>query len=68
METVTIKIAGMTCGGCVASVQRVVKTVPGVQSVDVSLETGEAVVTYDGAKTSPAAFKTAIEVAGFDAG
>jgi copper chaperone len=66
METVTIKVSGMTCGGCVASVKRVVQAVAGVESVDVSLDKGEAVVTYDGARAVPAAFKAAIVAAGFD--
>jgi copper chaperone len=66
METVTIKISGMTCGGCVASVKRVVQAVAGVERVDVSLEKGEALVTYDGAATAPAALKAAIVAAGFD--
>lgn len=68
MDTVTIKVDGMTCGGCVASVKRVVQAVPGVENVDVSLERGEAVITYDGAKAQPAAFRTAIDAAGFTAG
>jgi copper chaperone len=67
METVTIKVDGMTCGGCAASVKRVVQAVAGVQSVHVSLDKGEAVVTYDSAKALPAAFKAAITDAGFDA-
>ena len=67
METVTIKVDGMTCGGCVASVKRVVQAVAGVESVDVSLDKGEAVVTYDGVRAVPAAFKAAIVEAGFDA-
>jgi copper chaperone len=67
METVTIKVGGMTCGGCVASVKRVVQAVAGVDNVDVSLDTGEAVVTYDGMKVAPDAFKAAIVAAGFDA-
>lgn len=67
METVTIKVSGMTCGGCVASVKRVVQAVAGVDGVHVSLEKGEAVVTYDGATATPAALKAAIDAAGFDA-
>jgi copper chaperone len=67
METVTIKIGGMTCGGCVASVKRVVQAVEGVEGVEVSLDKAEAVVTYDDARTAPAAFKAAIDAAGFDA-
>ena len=67
METVTMKVTGMTCGGCVNSVKRVVQAVAGVDSVDVSLEKGEAVVRYDASTASPAQFAEAIEAAGFDA-
>ena len=33
METITMNVEGMTCGGCVASVTRVLKAVPGVDDV-----------------------------------
>ena len=46
MESITIPIEGMTCGGCVANVERVLKAIDGVQSVNVSLEPGEAVVEF----------------------
>ena len=42
METTTIPVKGMTCGGCVASVTRVLKGVPGVDSVVVTLNPAEA--------------------------
>ena len=67
METVTMKVTGMTCSGCVNSVKRVVQAVAGVDSVDVSLEKGEAVVRYDASTASPAQIARAIEAAGFDA-
>jgi len=41
----TYNIMGMTCGGCVASVEKALSTVPGVTAVDVSLEKNEAEVT-----------------------
>ena len=40
MENVTLKVDGMTCGGCVASVERVLKAVPGVVAVKVQLSPG----------------------------
>jgi copper chaperone len=67
METVTIKVGGMTCGGCVASVQRVLQAIPGVARADVSLEKGEADVTYDPAQARPDALRAAVVAAGFDA-
>ena len=66
METVTMKVTGMTCGGCVSSVKRVVQAVAGVESVDVSLEKGEAVVRYDASTASRVQIARAIEAAGFD--
>ena len=65
METAKLKVEGMHCGGCVASVTRVLKTVPGVQDATVTLNPGSAVVTYDAARTSVPALKAAIEGAGY---
>ena len=47
METVTLKVGGMTCGGCVASVERVLKATPGVAAVKVQLSPGIAEVNFD---------------------
>ncbi len=66
-ETVTLSVKGMTCGGCVASVTRVLKALPGVDSAEVALQPGEATVRYDAAKVSPAAIRAAINDAGYDA-
>ena len=66
MECVTLNVQGMTCGGCVASVTRVLKAVPGVTEAAVTLQPGVANVTYDPARTQPAALRAAIEDAGFD--
>ena len=52
METVTMKVDGMTCGGCVASVTRVLKSTPGVADAIVRLESGSAEVTFDPARVS----------------
>ena len=66
METTRIPIEGMTCEGCVASVSRVLKALPGVQDVDVSLRPGSATVSYDPARTEVSALRKAIEDAGYD--
>jgi len=67
MKTTTIAVTGMTCGGCVASVTRALKAVPGVQDVQVTLTPGAATVSFDEGKANEAGIKTAIEDAGFDA-
>lgn len=66
METVAIKVEGMTCNGCVASVTRVLEAIPGVQSAEVTLRPAEAKVVYDPAHTGIPALRTAIEDAGYD--
>ncbi len=67
METVDLKIGGMTCSGCVNSVTRALQAVPGVKQADVDLAAGQATVNYDAEATSPAALREAIKAAGFDA-
>ena len=67
METITMKIGGMTCGGCTASVTRVLRAVAGVQSVDVSLQRAEASVAFDPQTANRDQLKAAVEGAGFDA-
>lgn len=56
----TLKVSGMTCAGCEAAVRLAARNVDGVQDVTVSYAKGKAEVTYDPAKTSPAAIATAI--------
>jgi copper chaperone len=67
MQEIVIRIQGMTCGGCVASVRRVLGAVPGVAQAEVSLEKGEARVRFHPALADSAALKGAIEAAGFSA-
>ncbi len=43
--TSTWTVTGMTCGHCAASVREEVSEIAGVESVDVSVETGAVVVT-----------------------
>ena len=68
METTTIKVGGMSCGGCVKSVTGVLTALDGVAKAEVSLEQKQAVVEFDAAKVSLAQLTQAIEDAGFDAG
>ena len=42
----TLKVAGMTCGHCVAAVTKAVRAVPGVSDVAVDLKAG--LVTVEG--------------------
>jgi len=68
METTTIKVGGMSCGGCVKSVTGVLTALDGVAKAEVSLEQKQAVVEFDAAKVSRDQLMAVIEDAGFDAG
>lgn len=67
METTTINISGMTCGGCTASVKRVLEALPGVSSAEVSLDSAQAEVRFDPVKVSREDMSAAINRAGFQA-
>jgi copper chaperone len=66
MESITIPIEGMTCGGCVANVERVLKAIDGVRGVNVSLDPGQAVVEFVPGRVDAAHLRSAIEDAGYE--
>ena len=67
-QVVTLKMTGMFCGGCEAAVQHAARKVDGVTAAQASADKGIAEVTYDPAKTTPAAIATVItEKSGFKA-
>ena len=47
MNTVELEVQGMTCGSCVKHVTKALKSVVGVNQVEVDLATGRARVTGD---------------------
>jgi copper chaperone len=60
----TWQVTGMTCAHCVASVTEEITEIPGVESVDVTLATGEVVVTSTG-PVDRAAVDAAVAEAGY---
>ena len=63
MVTLTIPIAGMTCGGCVNGVRNALSNTVGV--TDAQVQVGSATVTYDPALTTPVVLRGAIAHAGY---
>jgi copper chaperone len=63
-ETRGYTVSGMTCAHCVASVSEEVQEIPGVESVDVALETGALTVTSN-RPVDDDAVKAAVEEAGY---
>ena len=60
----TFVISGMSCGGCVNSLTRVLKTVPGIEPL--KIEVGKAQLRLDSDKVSDDTVKSAVERAGFE--
>lgn len=67
MNTVTLKIAGMSCQHCVSAVKNALLSVPGVTKAAVDLEGAKASVEFDPAKTDTATLLKAIEEQGYTA-
>lgn len=62
-ETKTYVVKGMTCNHCRANTEKVIRTVKGVESVSVDLQSGIATVTGD--NIDDAAVREAVESIGF---
>ena len=66
-KTVTIKVEGMKCAKCSASVTKALKATDGVEEAQVSSDKGEAVVTYDDQKLTETKLREVINGTGFKA-
>ena len=62
---VQLKVSGMTCAGCAATVQRAIESRPGVRSASVSVTDGLARVTGDA--LDPSTLAQAIRARGYGA-
>lgn len=60
LDTVTLHVEGMTCGGCTLATRKVLERLDGVTSADVSYEKKQAVVIYDPAKVTVAQMIAAV--------
>ncbi len=63
MTEISLKIDGMTCQHCVASVKKAVDGVEGVSSSDITI--GAAQVVFDEEKTSMDSIVDAVKSAGY---
>ncbi|MEN9558615.1 MAG: hypothetical protein RL141_984 [Candidatus Parcubacteria bacterium] len=61
----TIPIKGMHCTSCAVTLEKALKTVPGVTDVSVNFATERAAVTYDETKATDAQFAEAIRKEGY---
>ena len=66
-KTATIKVEGMKCAKCSASVAKALKATEGVEDAQVNSEKGEAVIKYDDQKLTEAKLREVINSTGFKA-
>jgi copper chaperone CopZ len=66
-KTVTIRVEGMKCAKCSASVSKALKATAGVEDAQVSSEKGEAVIKYDDQKLTETKLREVINSTGFKA-
>jgi copper ion binding protein len=64
---VELKIEGMTCEGCVRSIENSLAAVKGVDYAHVNLGAGKAVVEFDDSRARPEDLIAAVETIGFNA-
>ncbi len=65
LKKLDIKIEGMTCQSCAKSVERNIKKLDGIESVNVNIATDKATVEYDKFKVRVSQIKTAITKLGY---
>ena len=67
IEVITLDIQGMTCAGCVSSVEKALGGVGGVDLAEVNFALNRAFVHYDPEIVNPTKLESAVESAGFEA-
>ncbi|GLI04095.1 MULTISPECIES: copper ion binding protein [Paenibacillus] len=64
MQTITLKVEGMSCNHCVNSIEGALKNIGATGKVDLAAKSVQ--VQYEESKTNPDAIKAAIEDQGYD--
>jgi Cu+-exporting ATPase len=66
METANFKLGGISCASCVRSIEKAIRSLPGVESCNVNFATEEANVNYE-ATLTPEQIIKAVQGAGYQA-
>lgn len=66
MATKELKIEGMSCDHCKKAVTDALKEIDGVDRVDVDLQAGKAIISFDPERATEQEMKEAIEEAGYE--
>jgi copper chaperone len=68
MQTSSFFVTGLQCGGCANKLSLALRTLNGVDDVQISLASGEVTIVYDPALVSPARMQETVIRTGFGAG
>ena len=64
-DTLTLRVTGMTCGGCENAVKRALARLDGVSDVSASHAQQQVGVTYDAGRVTPDQIKSKIAALGY---
>ncbi|HEV8132106.1 MAG TPA: cation transporter [Acidobacteriota bacterium] len=67
LEKITLKVEGMTCGGCAIGVKKTLEKQKGVRKADVSFEKGQAIAEVEKGKVKPEELAAAVTKFGYKA-
>ncbi|KAM3112347.1 heavy metal translocating P-type ATPase [Phormidesmis sp. 146-33] len=67
METVTLKLQGMSCAACASQIESAIRVVSGVSVATVNFGIEQAIVTYDPQKTDIESIQKSVSEAGYSA-
>ena len=65
LETTTLTVPDISCGGCERSIQTVIGDLPGVIAVEASAATKRVVVTFAPGPTDPARIAATLDEIGY---
>ncbi|KAM3097607.1 heavy metal translocating P-type ATPase [Phormidesmis sp. 146-12] len=67
METITLKLQGMSCAACASQIESAIRVVSGVSVATVNFGIEQAIVTYDPQKTDIESIQKSVSEAGYSA-
>ncbi len=67
MDTLTLKLRGMSCASCARNIEEAIQSVPGVAECNVNFGAEQATIQYDPRKTNLEKIQDAVEAAGYSA-
>ena len=65
METITLNVSGMQCGGCASTIKEKLEGSEGVTTAQAAHKEGKVEIEFDPAKTNVEALKKVIADAGY---